>query len=591
VEDSAPFRRLAETMEAVARTPRKLEKSALLAEYFHTLDDEDLRIAATYLTGAAFPAGDARQLHVGWGALVDVLRDLTRADDDALDDAYLRHGDLGDVAGELFARRNREPAPPLTLARVRAVFTEIAAAAGKGSRGYKVDRLRALLAAATPLEAKYLVKIITSDLRVGLKEGLLEEAIAAAFAPAGGRRALLPQVRRANMLISHVGEVAVLARHGRLAEPALALHHPFHFMLAETIFAPEEAFEGLPGTDGPPTLLPTGTPALRPTGPAALLVEDKYDGIRAQVHKGEGRTAIFSRTLDNITGSFPELPPALDGLADRYIVDGEIVAWRGERPIAFALLQQRLRRKDPGRLIEEVPVVFFVFDLLHLDGVDLLTAPLAERRARLEALPLGGPVRRSLADVARAPEDLARRFREARARGNEGLVVKRLDAAYAPGRRGRQWMKLKEELATLDVVVVAAEHGHGRRAGVLSDVTFAVRDGGRLATIGKAYSGLTDREIAEMTRWFKEHTREDLGRVKIVEPTLVLEVAFDAVMRSDRHDSGYALRFPRIKRWRRDKPAAEIDTLEEVRRIYARQVVRPAGEGQTLATRGGSTSV
>jgi len=571
MEPSSPFRALAEAMEAVAQTSRKLEKVARLAGYFHTLEDEDLRTACTFLTGAAFPAGDARQLSVGWAALVRVLQELTGADDEALHDAYLRHGDLGEVAEELYpARRTAGPSQPLTLARVRAAFETIAAAAGKGSRGLKVATLKDLLGVATPLEAKYLVKIITSDLRVGLKTGLLEEAIAAAFAPAGegrtaDRRALLPPVRRANMLISHVGEVAVLARHGRLAEPALALFHPFHFMLAETIFAPEEAFEPLRGEE---------------ERQPALLVEDKYDGIRAQVHKGDGRIAIFSRTLDDITGSFPELLPGLEGFADRYIIDGEIVAWRGERPIAFALLQQRLRRKQPGRLVEQVPVVLFVFDLLHLDGADLLTAPLRERRARLVGLRFSGPVRSSSATVAEEPEHLAWRFREARDRGNEGLVVKRLDAAYAPGRRGRQWMKLKEELATLDVAVVAAEHGHGRRALVLSDVTFAVRDGDRLATIGKAYSGLTDREIAELTRWFQAHTTEDLGRVKIVQPAIVLEVAFDAVMESDRHDSGFALRFPRIKRWRHDKAAAEINTLDDVRRIYERQIVRPRAEDE-----------
>ncbi|MDR7427209.1 MAG: ATP-dependent DNA ligase [Armatimonadota bacterium] len=566
------FRELAQTMEAVAQTSRRGEKVARLAEYLRALDDESLATACTFLTGAAFPAGDARRLNVGWAALVDVLLALAGTGEEALHDAYLRHGDLGDVAEELVAAR---PAPvqPLTLAGVRTAFEAMAAASGAGSRGLKVAALRDLLDAATPLEAKYLVKIITSDLRVGVKAGLLEEAVAAAFAPqspGGAPRALLPLVRRAHMLLGQVGEVAVLARRGRLEEARLALFHPFHFMLAETIFAPEEAFG----------------PGRRALG-TALLVEDKYDGIRAQVHAGDGRVTIFSRTLDDVTASFPELLPALRGLAGRYIVDGEILAWRGDRPLPFSLLQQRLRRKEPGALVDRIPVVFFVFDLLHLEGTDLLAAPLADRRRRLEELRYFGPVRPSLATVAQDADHLARRFREARARGNEGLVVKRLDSAYAPGRRGRQWMKWKEELASLDVVVVAAEHGHGRRAGVLSDVTFAVRDGGRLATIGKAYSGLTDREIAELTRWFHAHTVADLGRVKVVQPEVVLEVAFDAVTRSGRHDSGFALRFPRIKRWRQDKTPAEVNTLDDVRRIYERQVVRPRGEEERVGSPAG----
>ncbi|MGH2627687.1 MAG: hypothetical protein ACRDHY_13670, partial [Anaerolineales bacterium] len=294
---SAPFRRFAETLDELGRTSSKLGKADLLARYFHELSDEDLRTAATYLTGAAFLAGDPRKLTVGWSALVGVIQTLTGKDDEWLHDAYLRYGDLGDVAGEAFATppTPRPARPPLTLAGVREAFERIAAASGKGSRGAKTDALSDLLAAASPLEAKYLVRIITTDLRVGLKAGLLEEAIAAAFAPpgAGGkpnRRALLPLVRQANMLISHTGEVAVMARHGRLAEARLQLHRPFHFMLAETIFAAEEAFK----------------PFLGEGSPSELLVEDKYDGIRAQVHLAGGRLAIYSRTLDDVSGSFPD---------------------------------------------------------------------------------------------------------------------------------------------------------------------------------------------------------------------------------------------------------------------------------------------
>ncbi len=575
---SGLFRRFAETLDTVGRTPSKLGKAALLAHYFHELGDDDLRTAATYLTGAAFPAGDPRKLTVGWSALVDVIQSLTGKDDAWLHDAYLRYGDLGDVGEEAFAPPRKHPArPPLTLASVRDAFERIAAASGKGSRGAKTGALSDLLAAATPLEAKYLVRIITTDLRVGLKSGLLEEAIAAAFAPPaeGGkpnRRALLPLVRQANMLISHIGEVAVMARHGRLAEARLQFHRPFRFMLAETIFAPEEAF----------------TP-FRGVGPLGeLLVEDKYDGIRAQVHLAGGGLAIYSRTLDDVGGSFPDLHDDLRAIGHQYIIDGEILAWRGEQALAFSLLQQRLRRKDPGRLIEQIPVTLMVFDLLHLDGEELLDRPLRERRQRLEQLHLAGRVRPSLATIAADPADLGRRFREARNRGNEGLVVKRLDSPYHPGRRGRLWMKLKEELATLDVVVVSVEWGHGKRAKVLSDVTFAVRDGDRLATVGKAYSGLTDKEIAEMTGWFLEHTIRDLGRVKVVRPEIVLEVAFDAVMISDRHDSGFALRFPRIKRWRTDKTADEINTLDDVRQIYDRQIVKPQPDEVAPLGAGGS---
>lgn len=560
------MRRLADVLEAVSGTASKLQKVDLLAAYLQSLSDEQLRIACTYLTGAPFPAGDGRALNVGWSAIADALLEVSGASWEDLDRSYLAHGDLGSVAAELLARKVRAPLfpTPLTLTTVNEIFSGLAAASGKGSRQVKLEAMRSLFENADPLVAKYLVRIITSDMRVGLGGGLLEEAIAKAFGQP------LDDVRRANMLISDIGAVAVLAREGRLAEARLQMFRPFRFMLADTIFSPAEAFESVRG-DGDGGGLP-----------GSQLVEDKYDGVRAQTHYDGTRLAIFSRTLDEITASFPELHGDLRALGGRYIIDGEIVAWRDGRAIPFTRLQQRLRRKDPSDLLAEVPVVMFVFDLLHVNGQDLLDTPLAERQRMLPALRLGGAVQPANSTVATVPQDLEVRFREARDRGNEGLVVKRPQSRYQPGKRGRQWMKLKEELATLDVVVVAAEQGHGKRAGVLSDVTFAVRNGETLAPIGKAYSGLTDAEIASLTEWFRAHTLVDRGRVKMVEPKIVLEVAFDAVTRSPRHPSGYALRFPRIKRIRDDKTPEEINTLEDVARVFEYQGSSRGGSSPKL---------
>jgi DNA ligase-1 len=379
-------------------------------------------------------------------------------------------------------------------------------------------------------------------MRIGLREGLLLPAVAAAF----GRDAAA--VRQAALLIADPGEVAVRARAGTLGHVTLVPGRPFRFMLASPLESPDEALEGA----------------------QTLWVEDKYDGIRVQAHRTPNDVIILSRTLDNVTAAFPELPPALASREGAYILDGEIVAWQDSRALAFGRLQQRLQRRNPGVLLHEIPVVLVAFDLVHLDGRDLLDAPLMERRAALQALHLPPPVRLSSGTAATTADDLERRFAEARAAGNEGIVMKRPDAPYQPGRRGRLWTKWKPGVGTLDVVVVAAEYGHGKRHGVLSDYTFAVRDGGRLATIGKAYSGLTDAEIKELTAWFLEHTREDLGYLRTVEPAVVLEVAFDAVMRSNRHDSGFALRFPRIVRIRDDKPPEEINTLDDVRELFAR---------------------
>ncbi len=543
----AAFAPLADLLDEIRRVAATSAKVAQIARYLASLvDDDDLRWACTFLSGRAFPLGDPRRLMVGWAAIGEVLQGLTRVSGDELQAVYLTHGDLGETAADLLARYP-PPAPlfprPLTLRGVGEAFAAIAAARGASSRRTKMEALRALLLDATPRETTYLIKIMTSDMRVGAREGLLLPAIASAF----GRS---PEaVRRAALLVADLGEVAVRARAGTLDRVALIPGRPFRFMLASPLGAPAEAFEG--------------------AGPA-LLVEDKYDGIRVQAHGTGERVVIFSRTLDDVTPAFPELQAPLAALGRTLILDGEVVAWQGTRPLGFGRLQQRLRRKVPGPLLREIPVVLMAFDLLFLDGQDLLTRPLLERRAALEALPFGGSVRVSTATVARTPEDLDARFRQAREAGHEGIVMKRPDSPYEPGRRGRLWTKWKPGLAALDVVVVAAEYGHGKRAGVLSDYTFAVRAEDGLATIGKAYSGLTDAEIARLTRWFLDHTLEDLGPRRLVEPRIVLEVAFDRIMRSDRHTSGFALRFPRILRVREDKPPEEINTLDDVRALYLR---------------------
>lgn len=542
----ALFADLAAALDEVRGTASITAKVGGLGRYLAALGDDDLRRACTFLAGRPFPPGDARRLGVGWSAIFQVLRELTHAPDADIHAVYREHGDLGDTAAALFARRPpsaRLFPTPLTLAHVEHEFTAIASAQGPASRCAKTAALAALLGGASPREAAYLIKIMTSDMRIGLREGLLLPAIAAAFDREPGT------VRQAALLIADPGEVALRARAGTLERVALAPGRPFRFMLAGPVASPAEAFD-------------ERTPV--------LWVEDKYDGIRVQAHRTAGGVVILSRTLDNVTAAFPELPPALAARAGVYVLDGEIVAWRDSRALPFGRLQQRLQRRNPGALVDEIPVVLVAFDLVHLDGRDLLGAPLAERRAALEALRLPPPVCLSTGGPARTPDDLAARYAAARAAGNEGIVMKRPDAPYQPGRRGRLWTKWKPGVGTLDVVVVAAEYGHGKRAGMLSDYTFAVRDGGRLAAIGKAYSGLTDAEINALTAWFLAHTRKDLGFMRIVEPAVVLEVAFDAITRSERHGSGFALRFPRIVRIRRDKPPEEVNTLDDVRDLFVR---------------------
>ena len=545
------MQRFAEVCEAVAATTKKSEKVRLVADYLRALPVEDAARAAIFFTARAFPRCQERPLAVGGALLWETIAQLSGADAEVMEGIYRKHGDLGAMAAELLADRLPEP-PPLRLADVADAFEELSRRRGPSQ---KLPVLEALLRRAGSLEAKYIVKIITSDLRIGLRENLVEEALAAAY------QRPLAAVRGAAMLIGDIGLTLYLAMEGRLDEARLRLFHPIGFMLASPIETPMEAME----------YFPEGT-----------LVEDKYDGIRAQAHKQDDTVKIFSRTLDEITPHFPELIAPLAALPGAFILDGEIVAWRATGPLSFNQLQKRLGRKEPDMfLLEEVPVVFIVFDLLFLDGTLLLDLPLAARRAKLaHLLQASSSKHAQLAPASRfnSPEQLEGAFAAALVRGNEGVMAKAPDSRYTPGCRGKQWLKLKRPLATLDVVVTAVEYGHGKRRGLLSDYTFAVRDADRLLNIGKAYSGLTDAEIQQLTDFFKQHTLRDLGFRLEVEPRLVLEVAFNNIQRSHRHASGFALRFPRIMRVRPDKPVEEIDTLAHVRSLFTRQRTKKGKE-------------
>lgn len=582
----AGLTQFAELCQRLTDTGSKLEKRALMAAYLQPLPIPEAGLAALYLAGVPFPETDGRELQVGGASLSRVLGELSGASQAAMHAAYQRHGDLGGAAQELLQARS--VLPTLGLVDVGDAFAAIAAA---GKPAAKQRLVMELLQKATPLEAKYLIKIVLGDMRTGIKVSLVEEAIATAYA------ASIAQVRTARMLNGNLPEVLALAATGRLAEARMKLFHPLGFMLASPVETVEEALQRFSievSAEGQ-----TDVPVIK-----EAQMEDKYDGVRAQIHCGSpeqpGRVALFSRSREDMTASFPEIVEAFAGFAEPLVLDGEILAWTADRALPFSALQARLgRKKVTAEMRAATPVVFMAFDLLYAQGETLMDLPLQERRRRLEELVHKEQPRTlvgsrltssrqaelsfetetdSFARLLISPaiqlesvEQLEQAYVDARARGNEGVMLKARHSTYQPGRRGLAWLKLKRELATLDVVVTAAEYGHGRRAGWLSDYTFAVRDGDVLRNVGKAYSGVTDAEISRLTQFFLEHTLEDYGSVRAVEPLVVFEVAFNNVMRSDRHDSGFALRFPRILRIRDDKPVSEIDTLERVAEIYESQ--------------------
>lgn len=535
------FVRFAQTAEAVKGTASKLAKIERLSQYFSSLPTTAAAHAALFFTGRPFAPADGRTLQLGWSVISRALSEITGHGRDEFRRLYLRFSDSGETAEALLAGHTQPE--PCSLQDVADLVAGLAELRGPLA---KLERLQQRLRTVTPAEAKYLVKIITGDLRIGLKEGLVEEAVAAATGQP------IEAIREANMLSGDLSLVLTAAREGRLAGIELRVFHPLHFMLA----SPEPTAEAVLERLAPPVWL-----------------EEKYDGIRCQVHKRGDRVEIYSRDLHRITEQFPDLAAAARSLPGDAILDGELLAWREGRALPFAELQKRLGRKgDDFFLGAEIPVSVSCYDLLWHDGETLLKHPLHQRRTRLEALLSARPLPSFLlapTQAARTAADIEAAFLAARARGNEGLMAKDPQSAYTPGRRGLSWVKLKKAYATLDVVVVGVEYGHGKRRGVLSDYTFAVRDeaSGQLLTVGKAYSGLTDQEIAHLTQHFLDHTLEIKGRFRTVVPDTVLEIAFDTLQRSDRHASGYALRFPRIARIRTDKTPADIDTLDTCRRL------------------------
>jgi DNA ligase 1 len=681
------FATVAVLAEELAGEASRLKKRAAIAQaisklHAAALQSEDAGLFALYLAGLPFAEADARKLNAGGSLLTKAVLVVSGASDVALTAAYRRHGDLGAAAFDLLhSPTSASVAPtPLTLSEVAEAFAAMAIAKTTAIRAALVE---GMLRRATPLEAKYLLKLMLGDMRIGVKQSLVEEAIAAA-AGAG-----VEQVRQAVMLEADLSAAVMRAFSGTLAEARLRLFHPLGFMLASPVDTPEEAvvrFTEKPSKAPPakskkprrtkkadaeeslrhaleldperetevavavesedadtisfpraddvdaeifpdaPTVDLIGWPnpqspeieEVTETKHVEAFLEDKYDGMRAQVHCGDpeqpGRVAIYSRNREDVTASFPELEEAfaqvLPEQQGALIFDGEILGWDLEqsRALPFAVLGQRIgRKKVSNEWRQQVPVIFMAFDLMFAHGELLLELPLRERRNRLEAIveslvervvsPItvderardsqtvmfaeesSSGVERLMISPSRlveSAEDIDRAYAEARARANEGVMLKAAASVYQPGRRGLAWVKLKRELATLDVVVTGAEFGHGKRAGILSDYTFAVRGPrGQLLNVGKAYSGLTDSEIAEMSTWMMDHTLDDQGFFRTVEPLMVLEVAFNNIMRSGRHASGFALRFPRILRIRTDKPVAEIDTVDRVEEVYQSQVDKP----------------
>lgn len=556
---SGLFKNFAEVAEKVGATTKRLEKAVFLREYFVNLADADLQLAARFFAGNAFSMSDQRTTNIGSAALFNAISAVTNLEVEELKRLTVKSGDIGDTAEKIFQTAQ---ATDYTLQSIESFIVRVAETSGtKAKTALLVDFLKP----ADNLEAKYIIKILTGDLRIGLLEGAVEDALARMFEQS------VATVQWTNMLTGDIGETALLLRHGETETAKMRFFHPIKFMLASASDLDDVAKRM----------------------PDKFAVEDKFDGIRAQTHiaiagpnnahlhgvnSGLARVGLFSRTLDEITKSFPELVEPLSKLIVNQplglILDGEILPVRDGKILPFQDLQKRLGRKTvSAEMLEQTPVAFVAYDCLFGDGEILINEPFERRRKVLKSLSYDG--KHTILTESKIFDEVAKidaEFDAARARGNEGLMIKNLSAPYKPGKRGKDWLKIKKALATLDVVVTSVEVGSGKRSRFLSDYTFAVRaseSDATLLNVGKAYSGLTDTEVEELSNWFRAHTLQEFahGKVRIVEPKIVLEITFDRVQPSARHKSGYALRFPRILRIRNDKPVEEIDTLETVQKL------------------------
>ena len=529
----------------------------ILSEYLACLDNESLPIAVLFFSNRVFPRGSKFVMNMGFSTIIRVLSEIATLDPDQIQRIYLQHGDMGALSEYAVSKKNMVSLfqqQALTLLSIYDRLKEIADTIGSGSGKDKKNILKGLLINSSPLEAKYLIKIINGETRIGLTEGLVEIAVSKAFDQE------LKHVRDAMLYSGDISKVSLLAKRNLLHTALIKPLSPISYMLADVMLTAEEIIKYYQ---------------------KPLICEYKYDGIRAQMHKFGQEIRLFSRKLADVTDAFPELVNAamtvrsLSSSDIDFILDGEVIAFQNGKPLHFSELQKRLHKKSVAeQIMTEVPLIYVVYDIMYFNGENTIGKSIKERKEILSNISFKDPIINSTYRVVNSEQEIIAMFEKSRDVGHEGLVLKDPDSHYHPGKRGRYWMKLKKELDTIDAVVVIAEYGHGKRAGVLSDYTFAVRDdtdSNQLRTIGKAYSGLTDDEIFETTKKLRSIMIKDEGYSIIIKPEIVLEIAFDSIQKSNRHDSGFALRFPRIKNIREDKDVANIDTLQKVKQIYEKQ--------------------
>ncbi len=553
------FKSLAELLEKVEYTKKRLEITGMTADFLKRLDAEEVEPAVSMVLGRALPKWSQKTWEVSWMTLSGVLKRIARFDWDVFREAFSITGDVGASVKSVFEKTKVEKQAvllekTLTINEVRRLLQAIAGSAGSGSREKKERLITSLLSQASPVEAKYLVKIFVGEMRTGLHEGLMEQAVAKAF------DAPLLIVRKASMILGDIGEVAVLLRTkglDGLSQIGFKVFRPVKLMLAHTVDSVSDALAEHAGRTA---------------------FEYKYDGARVQIHKRGNEVRVFSRRLTDATKSLPEIVEVIKAnvKADEGIVEGEVIAVNNDgHPIPFQHLMRRFKRiREVRGMAEKIPVKLYLFDVLFLDGKSLIALTYLERRKVLAEKAGGILLSKQL--VTDKKKQAEKFLNQAVNEGHEGLMAKKLDSDYTPGTRGKRWLKIKPVLEPLDLVITAAEYGYGRRHGWLSDYYLAARDPKtrEFVNVGKTFKGLTDAEMIEMTQRLKElSVQEEHNKVSVL-PKIVVEVAYNEIQKSRKYKYGMALRFARIKRVRDDKTSKDADTIQKVKEIYDRQFAR-----------------
>lgn len=551
-----PFIKFAELCSRLESTTKRKDMIDWVATFLQELSEDEIKPATLLLVGKALPQADHRVLDVSWATICKVIKKVANVDDDSFYIILAKSGDVGDATKIIMENGSTRKQltlfkEPLSIIEVRRTLENIAEATGVKSREIKERLLETLCSKATPLESKYLVRILLKGMRTGFQEGLMEQAVGKAF------KIPLETIQTANMLTGDIGKVALLAQQrgiDALTQLEFKVFNPTKPMLAQMASTVEEAFEEHGGVTA---------------------LEFKLDGARVQIHKSGNNVKIFSRRLTDVTRSLPELVKKVKSnlKIKNAIVEGEVVAFgKNGNPMPFQHLMRRFKRiHNIEYASNRIPVKLFLFDVLYINGKNYIDKPYNLRRKKLSAI--AGNI--SLTEqIITSNIRIANLFMKKSIKaGHEGLIAKKLESLYRPGSRGKGWLKIKEILKLLDLVIVAAEYGYGKRHGWLSDYSLAARDvdTNQLLQVGKTFKGLTDNEIIEMTERLKELAiRKENHRV-MVNPEIIVEVAYNEIQKSSVYKCGMALRFARITRIRDDKNIDDIDTIQQVRKIYENQ--------------------